>query len=335
MALGNYFAEKNTNKYNSPEFRLENINHEIEFAQKDYDALEKELKDKDPKKLEEVKAANTLKIENLKSEKTTLEAAIKDPSKSQDLWKTQLTEQITNLEQQLKDETQPERYKAQFQSQLKQLKYLQANNIKPMTDSDFNAYNYIKIVITVLGSFLLGLGIALFMSDIVSGECTPATLKFLLIQPVSRAKVLLSKFIAICITTVSMIISIELIAFLVVGLVKGFGNSNYPMAFGTKFEYDMSKVQDGVHPLIEVANSTTIISLSQFTFRALLLQALFIVSCCAFVFMISSLVKSSMISMAISTSVLIAANIFNLAIAAFRKVSYFLFTSFRIIQQHL
>ena len=60
------------------------------------------------------------------------------------------------------------------------------------------------------------------MSDIVSGESTPATLKFLLVQPISRAKVILSKFIAVVITVVGMIAGLEVAAYGVIGAFTGF-----------------------------------------------------------------------------------------------------------------
>ena len=62
----------------------------------------------------------------------------------------------------------------------------------------------------------------MFMSDIVSGESTPATLKFLLVQPISRAKVILSKFIAVVITVVAMIAGLEVAAYGVIGAFTGF-----------------------------------------------------------------------------------------------------------------
>lgn len=324
IGVGNYFGGKSMEKYNSPESKIENINNEVEYIEKDYLSSSKDLQNKDPEKYEQM----TNRVNDLKNEKTSLENAIKDPSKSKDLWKVQLDGQIKDLENQLKDDTMPERYKGQIKTELTQLNYLKDNNIKPVNDWELNSYNYIKSVMQILGVFLLGIGIALFMSDIVSGECTPATLKFLLIQPISRGKVILSKFIAVCITSVTMILSTEILGFIIVGLFKGFGNSNYPMTFGSKFQYDLSKIEDGIHPLIEIANSTTMISLSQFTLRAFLLQALYIIACCSFVFMVSSLVKSSMTSMAIATSVLIACNIFNNVFAFFRKISFLLFTSF-------
>ena len=64
-------------------------------------------------------------------------------------------------------------------------------------DGNMKTYNYMTSLMQFLGmALLLCEGIAVLMSDIVSGECTPATLKFLLVQPVTGGKVLLSKFIS-------------------------------------------------------------------------------------------------------------------------------------------
>lgn len=325
LAIGNNVGEKNAKRYNAPERRIESIDHQIAYQKENLTSKEKSLSAAEYAKL---KTDTEKHIKALEEQKKSFEEIKNNPSKSNDLWKIKLDNDITELETSLKDNSIPDNYKANMQNELKNLKYLKDNNIKPMDHSEFTSYNYFSALLKILGVFMLGIGLAIFMSDIVSGECTPATLKFLLIQPVSRGKVLLSKFISIVLASLVMILSLEGVAFLVIGLLKGFGNSNYPMNYGTKYIFDLGNIQNGANPLIEVANSTSIISLSNFTLKAILLQCLFIVACCTFIFMISTLVKSSMISMAISTGTLIGCSILNEALPQFRKVSFLLFSSY-------
>ena len=81
-----------------------------------------------------------------------------------------------------------------------------------------------------LGSFfrfgLLIAGIAVFMSDMVSGECTPATLKFLLVQPVKRGKILFSKFIVSLVTVTSLIVLPQLAGMAIVNITSNTEVSN-------------------------------------------------------------------------------------------------------------
>ncbi|MDZ5001644.1 ABC transporter permease subunit, partial [Clostridium perfringens] len=110
------------------------------------------------------------------------------------------------------------RWYAESKQQLDDLKYLKANNIKPLQGWEYQAFNFLKILNNFFGLGVLIAGIAVFMSDIVSGECTPATLKFLLVQPVKRGKILFSKFIVSVITVLSLILIPQIVGMTVVNM---------------------------------------------------------------------------------------------------------------------
>jgi len=67
------------------------------------------------------------------------------------------------------------------------------------------------------------------MSDIVSGECIPATLKFLLVQPVKRGKILFSKFTVSIVTVLSLIIIPQLAGMVIVNATSNIQASDYPI----------------------------------------------------------------------------------------------------------
>ncbi|MBM6838115.1 ABC transporter permease subunit, partial [Clostridium saudiense] len=173
---------------------------------------------------------------------------------------------------------------------------------------------------------ILVAGIAVFMSDIVSGECTPATLKFLLIQPVTRGKVLLSKFIAVTITVLSMILGGELLGFLFVNLTSNSNSSSYPVSIGTVYEKIINP--DGSEMLSKVIGSGHMgTNLELFT-KSIIFQGLFIITACAVIFMISTLIKSSMITMAISVVVTVFLTIGSYNLSALRKIAHLVFLNF-------
>lgn len=325
LFVGSYIDEKRMDKMNSPQGRVERLEENISWMEQDLKNLEANTKS--DTNVETSKLQVKEQLEKNKSELDKLKKQIADGT-VEDNWKENLDKQIEDLKQQLNDETMPSRYKASIQSQLDELNYYKDNNLKPIDSWDVKGFNFMKTVMSALGMIFLAVGIALFMSDMVSGEFTPATMKFLLIQPVSRGKVLLSKFIAVVISSVTLILSIEIIAFLLVGLFRGFGYSGIPTMFGAKYEFDMSQMQDGVQPLVQVVGTGEHIPLWNFTIRTFLMQTLFIVACCAFVFLISSLVKTSMISMAVTTSVTVLVQILTEILSPMKKIAQFLFISY-------
>lgn len=326
MCYGSFKMDENTKKYNTPEFRVKNLQESLTYMKRDKENVPKDIKN-DTKALEDYNKSIDANIEKTENEIKNLNNVIASGSKEID-WRKQLNDEITSREEELKNSNIPERYKEQEKLDLSRKKYLLNNEIKP-ADEDFNGFNFAKNLIQQLGTIFLAVGVIVFSTDIVSGECTPPTLKFLLIQPVSRGKVLLSKFISVVISAVTLILSVELLFMVIVGLWKGFGNSHYPMFVDTLYQFDLSKVAgNGTHPLIQVANSTHIITISQYLVRVFLLQVLYIVACTSFAFLISSLFKSSMVSMGLSIVAVIALTVLVRGIPGLSKIALFMFTSY-------
>jgi ABC-2 type transport system permease protein len=325
LYIGFYVEERRMVKMNSPQGRLEQYQQELSSMDQDIKEMETH-KNKD-ESLEFTIKQRKEQREELQKNTDKLQEQMKS-GKVVDDWKTQINSEIESLNKQKSDETIPDRYKTGIDSRITELNYYKDNNLKPIDSWTITGFSYLMKALQILGTLFLGVGIAVFMSDIVSGECTPATLKFLLIQPVSRGKVLLSKFLSVVISTSALILSIEAIAFVLIGLFKGFGYASVPTVIGTKYQFDMSKLQDGVHPLIQVAGSGSNIPLWDFTLRTIILQVLFILVCCSFIFFISSIVKSSMISMAISAILTIIIPILIQVLNPMKKIAHFIFLTY-------
>ena len=323
-----FYDEKNSEKYHSPSYQLNECNEQIKSQTKRAD----EIKDSKNKDDQNEYAQIQSQLAQLNMEKEQYEEAVKHVGEK-DGWKKTLDKEIETTKT-LISETIDKDQKAQLEQQLAKLKYMQENNIDKSNEWRVNPYKTTQMLFAILGSALLIIGIAIFMSDIVSGECTPPTLKFLLIQPISRAKVLLSKFIAVTTTVIAMIMSTEIIAFLVVGAIKGFEFAKYPVILGTKYKMDNSNVAAGPH-LVEVAGSGYIATNSEYVLKAFLLQLLFIITCCAFIFMISSIFKSSMITMSISIALVFAVNIVSQLVSVIRKIAHLIFINYGSVCQVL
>ncbi|MBM6861377.1 ABC transporter permease subunit, partial [Clostridium saudiense] len=250
---------------------------------------------------------------------------------NEDEWKKQLDEEIEYAKEDIAryekyDDEWSKQYILEVQERLEKFTYLKENNIQPLYGWEYDAYNYMSSLMQFLGMAILVAGIAVFMSDIVSGECTPATLKFLLIQPVTRGKVLLSKFIAVTITVLSMILGGELLGFLFVNLTSNSNSSSYPVSIGTVYEKIINP--DGSEMLSKVIGSGHMgTNLELFT-KSIIFQGLFIITACAVIFMISTLIKSSMITMAISVVVTVFLTIGSYNLSALRKIAHLVFLNF-------
>ena len=198
-------------------------------------------------------------------------------------------------------------------------------NMEPIELWEFNAINYGISFIRTIGMLILAAGIAVFMSDIVSGESTPPTLKFLLVQPISRAKVILSKFIAVTTTVILMIVGLEIITIGIIGVFTGFDAAKMPQRIHKLYEWNST---NGVTELTEVANSGILTNRGMYLLESLGIQILFIVACCAFIFLISALFKSSMITMAISVMLCVGVTMLSEVSETIRKVSKYIFLSY-------
>jgi ABC-2 type transport system permease protein len=325
MAYGFHHDAENMKLYNSPEFRIQNLEENIRYNEDYKNNIPADIKN-DQAKADEYVRNMEESISQMKEEIAKLKAL---DGKEED-WRVTLNTRIQDLETMIKsDQKGLEENKSQFAQELEHLKYLKAHDIKPTQYYDFNAYIFIQKLIEVLGQVFLVIGLAVFVSDMVSGECTPPTLKLLLTQPVSRGKVIFSKFIAVTLATVGSILAIETLSFVVVGLLYGFGNASYPVMVGAKYQFDPSIfLEGGGHPLTLIAGSSHIVPVWQYTLNMILMQGLFIVACTSFSFLVSTLFKSSMVSMGVSSVSLIVMTIVFTLIGGLKKLSIYVFTSY-------
>lgn len=317
MGFASYKQSENMKEWNKPETRIQNEQSNIEHLnqmKKDPNFSEEEKKRFD----EEIKQSN-LRIEEIKKEQTGVKPD----------WRVTLKQEIKNLEEQIKNPQMDSQEKDRLQTELMTKNYLLQNDIEPEYNSyDVKATSFLRDLFSILGMIFLVVGVIIFSADMVSGEYTPATMKFLLTQPVSRGKVLLSKFIALALSATALIVVIELIAFLIMGIIFSFGNMDYPVTIGTKFIYDNTvTVEMGRKAMKMVEGSTIIIPMWKYLIQMFLLQALFIVASAAFAFVLSTVVKSSMVSMATSVVMIIAFTIFQ-SMPYVKDYIHFIFTTF-------
>ncbi|NLP27268.1 MAG: ABC transporter permease subunit [Clostridia bacterium] len=336
IAYGTYRDAENMKMWNSPEARIANNEEYLKILEEQMEEIPEDIKD-DPAAEEEYKKNLQESIQQVKEEIAHLKVLAEQDEDGD--WRKVLEQRIEELEGQkesLKESSEYKDMEAYNEQEIERLKYLLDNDIKLEGQYDFNARKFLTSAVTILGQIFLVIGIAVFAADMVSGEATPPTMKLLLTQPVSRGKVLLAKFLSINISSVLLIIGVELIGFLLIGIFFGFGDANYPMVAGTRYMYDTTRLlENGSYPIIQIVGSSQVIPAWQYLMKLLLLQALFIVTCTSVVFLISTLVKTSMVSMGISVVSMIASFVIFLGFSALRSVAKYVFVLFGSVEMLL
>lgn len=324
-AYGTWSSDKNMREWTSPEYQIKQAEEQLVYVRNDIKRAEAEG---DENWINGSKQIEQSLLKQIDDNKKIIENGIE-----KDAWKKKLDENIKNLETTIKDYEDTginewnKVYYAQSKQALEDYKYLKANNIAPMEGWEYNEYSFYKNLSQFFGLGLLIAGIAVFMSDIVSGECTPATLKFLLVQPVKRSKILFSKFIVAVITVLSLILIPQLAGMAIVNVTSNTEASNYPVRIEQQYEKKFD--QNSQQMIMEqVPNTSTMVTNKEFALKSIGYQALFILTACSVVFMISTLFKSSMISMAVSVILTIFLTIGAQAITTIRAYSHLLFTTY-------
>jgi ABC-2 type transport system permease protein len=324
--LSNYSANQ-TAYYQSPQGQIDNLNRNVDYLNGDIKNLES-----NPNVSAEQLEQSKNRLEEIKAEIKVQEERIKN-GESSTAWRTKLEEEKKGIEKTLEEtggeQNMPEEFKMYQKTRLNEINMFLSKDLQPIEEWEFDAFNYGNGLLRVIGLIILVSGIAVFMSDIVSGESTPPTLKFLLVQPISRGKVILSKFIAVVITVVGMIGSLELLAFGGVGAIGGFGGGEMPKIIGTQYQWDYSNLTDtGQATLAQVQNSGITSTRAIGLLQSFGFEILFIIACCAFIFLISSIFKSSMITMAISVIISVASTMVCLMSSTVGKVAHLIFLNY-------
>lgn len=320
----NEVSENNYLKYNSPKYRISTMEENIKYQKEYIDSIQNdETLSKEDKAKEIASAKESLSFMEL----TLAELKKSMINESEIDWKKDAQAQLDALNEEYK--TANEKNKAYLQKDIDRLQIHIDHNI-PLDEANLNkGFNYLLLNIVIVASGFLAFGLILFNADSVSTEYNPGTLKFLLIQPVTRVKVLLSKYIVMIISSLILIIITQLLFCLGVGVIKGFGSLNRPILAGYQYEF---VVEFGRKVLKEIPNSARYIPLSEFLLKAFLLEGTFIIVMVSFIFMISTISKSSVIAMTITIGALLGTNIIYMLSTTYRSLSPYIFFHFTNIE---
>lgn len=203
-----------------------------------------------------------------------------------------------------------------MQVRIDQLKYYLTNNINPM---DSSAPQFTIRFMEQSIFLLLPLLMILLAADMVSGEASEGTIKLLLTRNVARWKILLSKFLALLIMELLVLMMAAALAILISGIFFGYGGWMTPVATGFK-------VVSAQLDTLGVLN----VPQWQYLFMVYGLGYFVSVVVGAISFMISVLVRSTPASIGIMMASLIGGNLMSFFLADWPLTRYMFMVNLRL-----
>ncbi|OAA90980.1 ABC-2 family transporter protein [Clostridium coskatii] len=176
-----------------------------------------------------------------------------------------------------------------------QLKYEKKYNIEKSELTPKGMYAAIETLMDFIPLFLL-ITIVL-LSDMVSGEYSPNTIKALITKPISRKKIIISKFIvSIALSTGTIIIS-AIIFIVEAGIHLGFSDCRLPFDVGAKYVLDKSLPLTSVTSQMKyVSGSRSIIPLWTAVISLILIAIVISAAIVSVILFISTICRNSLIS---------------------------------------
>lgn len=324
-AYGTWSVDKDARYYSSPEYQISSSKESLEY-------LEESLKTAK----EENNADWILSLEdsiryykqNIEEQEEILKNGL-----DVDAWKEDLSANINGINEmisELEKDGITDINKDQYSSlklEVEKLEHLLENNLEPLNGWEYSVITFMSNASLFLGIGLLVAGIAIFMSDMVSGESTPPTLKFLLIQPVSRGKILFSKYLVSIITVLLLILTPQVIGLGIINSTSEVNVENRLITVGQEFE-KVFDIEINEMTLKQIPDTAENITFKEFQWRSLGYQSLFVISATTVIFMFSTIFKSSMISMATSVILTIFMSIGAQLIGPVKKIAHLMFTTY-------
>ncbi|MBV4438637.1 ABC transporter permease subunit [Clostridium tyrobutyricum] len=185
--------------------------------------------------------------------------------------------------------------------EISQLKYEKKHNIEKNNLIPRGMYASFNLLAQPTTSIFYILILIILLSDILSGEYSPNTIKMSLTKPISRKKIIMSKFIVSMIIGAGTIIISTLIFVLEAGIHLGFSDYKMPFDIGAKYVLNKSiPLTSATSQIQYVRDSLSLIPLWSGIVNFVLITILILVAFISILMFISTLCKSSLISSLIS-----------------------------------
>lgn len=233
-------------------------------------------------------------------------------------WKNLVEQQINDSKNKLKSPYIPESGKKSIEIQIEQMEYYLNNDINPITPS---AARFSVSFIEQAVIMFIPLLIIILSSDIVSGEFSTRTIKILLSRATPRWKILMSKYIALLMTSTFVIFLTAIISILISGFVFNSWGFSEPVATGFKV------VADSLD-----ASSVIQVSLWQYLLLIYSLSWFVAITIGTISFMVSIFARHTATSIGIMMAALIGGQFLQFFLSDWNIVKYFFVTNMNLPQ---
>lgn len=232
------------------------------------------------------------------------------PSPDEGDYRQRLEQRITSMEAQLNDSTldADQQYAKYLKETVMVSKYALEHNYDTEKQTLWSTVMFSSNLITLLSIFTI-----VIAADIVAGEFAGGTIKLLLIRPVRRWKILLSKYLSTLLFAVFGLV-LMLVSAMIIGMV----------AYGVDgFSIPFLAVKDGM----VVERSMFAQGLVNYGYECVSL-----VMMVTFAFMISSAFRSSSMAIGLSLGLMFLGNMITAVLQRYDWIKYFLFANLNLRQ---
>lgn len=231
-------------------------------------------------------------------------------------WRTQLQQQIVDLQNRLQSPSMSEEWRKYLQIRLKQQQYYLEHDINPSAPG---APTFMRIFIENAIDLFLPLLVMVVAADLVSSEASAGTIKLLLVRPVKRWKVLLSKYIALLLSVSFIMLTAAVLSYVISGLVFGYGGFHLPLL-------------TGFVPQGEDLDTTNVHMIPQWKYVLIELGLAAFVSVVVgtLTFMLSVLLRSTAAVMGIMLAALISGAILSNMVSSWHSAKYLFMVNLRL-----
>ncbi|WP_059170320.1 ABC transporter permease [Bacillus sp. FJAT-27445] len=231
-------------------------------------------------------------------------------------WKTILQQQIIDTQNRLSSSRISEDWKKQLQISLQQQQYYLDHNINP---SEPGAPTFMRMFIENSIDLFLPLMVMVIASDLVSSEHSQGTIKLLLTRPIKRWRVLLSKFITLCLAVSAIVAIMGVLSYLISGLVFGYKGWGAPVLTG--FSASGSNLD---------TSGVKLVSQGQYLLMEFGLVWFVAIVVGTLSFMLSVLIRSTAAGMGIMLAALISGAILSNMVSSWESAKYFFMVNLRL-----
>lgn len=231
-------------------------------------------------------------------------------------WRTILQQQIIDTQNRLSSSRMTPEWKKQLQISLQQEQYYLDKDINP---SEPGAPTFMRMFLENAIDLFIPLMVMVIASDIVSSEHSLGSIKLLLTRPIKRWKVLLSKYITLCLA-ISLIIAITgILAYLISGAVFGYKGWGTPILTG------FNVTESGLN-----TTSVKVLQLWKFLLMDFGLVWFVAIVVGTLSFMLSVLIRSTAAGMGVMLAALISGAILSNMISSWESAKYFFMVNLRL-----